>query len=189
MAKGKDVLEIVRAISTIVAQKGYDGALDDDGERVEIGLKRDEGHPILDSRIIDGFSVQFQGNLLVINYQSEIKLAEVHEKGFENDVNSYIRKIASFLRAEYKKSTGRALTLSPQGESKILVQQTSRVRTWVQATQIYKIGGATDGSYLDTPQENKLEDNIKKWMKQSTQGVSKPENVSVSPSKQKGELK
>jgi hypothetical protein len=189
MAKGKDVLEIIRAISSIVSEKGYDGALDDEGERIEIGLKRDEGHPILDSRVMDGFSVQFQGNLLVLNYQSEIKLSEVHEKGFENDINAYIRKIASFLRSEYKKSTGKGLTLSPQGESKILVQQTSRVRTWVQATQIYKIGGVAEGSYMDTTQENKLEDNIKKWIKQSTKDIAKPENVSVSPSKQKGEVK
>ena len=40
-------LEIIRGISQAAAN-GYDGALDDNGERISIGLKRDEGDPITD---------------------------------------------------------------------------------------------------------------------------------------------
>ena len=40
-------LEIVNGISQVLANT-YDGALDENGEPVKIGLKREEGHPILD---------------------------------------------------------------------------------------------------------------------------------------------
>ena len=52
-------IEIVRALSNIVGELGYDGAHHPDGEPVKIGLKREEGHPILDKRVMDGFGVKF----------------------------------------------------------------------------------------------------------------------------------
>ena len=66
-------MEIVRGISQVLANS-YDGALDDKGEPIKVGLKREEGHPILDSRVMDGFKVTFHGSQLGISYHSEIKL-------------------------------------------------------------------------------------------------------------------
>ena len=73
MMSNKEVLEIVRGISSAAAQ-GYDGALDSDGQPLKIGLKREEGDPILDKRIIDGFKASIAGNMLIIKYQAEIML-------------------------------------------------------------------------------------------------------------------
>ena len=74
------VLDIVRGISQAAAN-AYDGGHDEkyslDGEARKIGLKREEGDPITDSRVIDGFGVTFHGNLLCISYQSDITLKEV----------------------------------------------------------------------------------------------------------------
>jgi hypothetical protein len=42
-------LEIINGISQALA-RGYDGALDEDGNPVKIGLHREEGEPLLDSR-------------------------------------------------------------------------------------------------------------------------------------------
>ena len=47
-------LEIINGISQVLSKK-YDGALDENDEPIKIGLKREEGDPILDSRIMDGF--------------------------------------------------------------------------------------------------------------------------------------
>ena len=74
-------MEIVRGISQVMANT-YDGALDEAGAPVKIGLKREEGHPINDSRIMDGFKVSLSGNQLCIHYHSEIKLKDVHARGF-----------------------------------------------------------------------------------------------------------
>ena len=133
-------LEIVRGISQVMANS-YDGALDDNGEPIKIGLKREDGHPINDSRVMDGFRISLPGNMLCIHYHAEIKLKDVHDKNFESDVGQMIKAIAKFIKKEYKKITGNSLSLKPSGEIDALVQNTSRVRTWVQAKQYYTIGG------------------------------------------------
>ena len=66
-------LEIVRGISQVLANS-YDGALDDKGEPIKVGLRREEGHPILDSRVMDGFKVSFHGPQLCIYYHAELSL-------------------------------------------------------------------------------------------------------------------
>ena len=45
-------MEIVNGISQVMANS-YDGALDEKGEPIKVGLKREEGHPINDSRVMD----------------------------------------------------------------------------------------------------------------------------------------
>ena len=59
------VLEIVRGLSQAAAN-AYDGALDENGDLLQVGLNREEGHPILDKRVIDGFGVKFAGDKLVV---------------------------------------------------------------------------------------------------------------------------
>ena len=65
------VLEIVRGLSQAAAN-AYDGSLDENGEPHNIGLSREEGHPVMDSRVIDGFKVKFSADKLVINYHGEV---------------------------------------------------------------------------------------------------------------------
>ena len=132
-------MEIVRGISQVMANS-YDGALADKGEPIKVGLKREEGNPLIDSRVMDGFKVSFYGNQLCIHYHSEIKLKDVYANGFESDLEQMIEDIASFIKKEYKKITGSALTLTKVGELDALVQNTSRIRTWVQAKCYYNIG-------------------------------------------------
>ena len=50
-------------------------------------------------------------------------------------------KPAEFLKKEYKTITGKQLRLSPEGEVVCFVQNTSRVRTFVMAHKLFKIGG------------------------------------------------
>ena len=139
-----DTLELIRGISQAIANS-YDGAHDErysyDGESRKVGLKREEGDCILDSRISDGFRVKFYGNALAIHYHAEMPLKDVHESGFESDVASTINSIKKYIVSEYKKVTGDSLSLTKDGEPDIMIQNVSRVRTVVQAHQFYKIGG------------------------------------------------
>jgi hypothetical protein len=109
------VLEIVRGLSQAAAN-AYDGALDENGEPLSIGLNREEGHPVIDSRVMDGFKVRFA---------AEAKFAD----------------IVKFLKKEYRKITKSSVSLTEVAEADILVQTTSRRHTWVQASKQYKIGG------------------------------------------------
>ena len=55
------VYEIVQALSQAAAN-AYDGAHDADGEAIKAGLQREEGRPLIDRRVMDGFNVRFHGN-------------------------------------------------------------------------------------------------------------------------------
>ena len=168
-------IEIVQGISQVMANT-YDGALDENGEPIKVGLKREEGHPIHDSRVMDGFKVSFPANQLCIHYHSEVRLKEVYANGFESDLEQMIEDIASFLKKEYRKVTGSTLSLKKVGELDAIVQNTSRIRTWVQAKCFYDIGGLDDTTEgINDPSEDRLEDNFRKFLEKDA-GNKRPSN-------------
>ena len=79
-----------------------------------------------------------------------------------------IADIAKFLKKEYKKVTGDALTLKANGEVDAIVQETSRVRSWVQASQMFDIGGID--ALEVKPDEKELEAGFKTFIDQGGWG-------------------
>jgi hypothetical protein len=157
-------LDVVRGLAQAAAN-AYDGALDDKGEPLEIGLKREKGHPVLDSRVMDGFKVRIDGNRLIVAYQSEIKLRDVYAtKSYENDINKIFGDIARYLKKEYKKVTGKSVSLTETGEPDILVQKTSNVRVFVNATKVYKIGGLESVEDRLKPTEDRLDSKFREFL-------------------------
>tara|TARA_R110000803_G_scaffold156836_1_gene221359 strand:+ start:183 stop:713 length:531 start_codon:yes stop_codon:yes gene_type:complete len=167
-------LEIIRGISQAAAN-GYDGARDENGEPISIGLKREEGNPIIDSRVMDGFNCRMHGDLLCLTYQSEIHLRDVHDKNFESDIEQTIQDIANFLKKEYKKITKNALTLTPQGECKIIVQNTSKIRVFIIANKDYKIGNLGDVDPVKGDAKDSIDAKFKSFLEQGGLG-SRPDN-------------
>ena len=133
-------LEIVNAISQVLANS-YDGALDESGEPVKIGLRREEGNPLVDARVMDGFGAQVSNGRLHIKYHAEIPLKEVHASGFEGDMESMVEKVKSFIQKEYNKVAKGSLSLSDPSEVDVLVEYISRIRCSVKVHKCYKIGG------------------------------------------------
>ena len=174
-------MEICRGISQVMANT-HDGALDDKGEPIKVGLKREEGHPINDSRVMDGFKVSFYGPQLCIHYHSELKLKDVYAKGFEDDLAQMIADIAKFIKKEYKKITGSALSLKKAGEVDAIVQNTSRVRTWVQAKQYFDIGGI-DAEGVKSPSEDNMEADFKSFLDQGGWGKKEKGDKRKAPTK------
>ena len=171
--------EVIQGISQAIAN-AYDGALDENGEPIKIGLKREEGDVILDSRVMDGFDAKFHGDKLIIKYQSEVKLKDTHDAKFENEIEGMIANIAKYLRKEYKKVTGNSLTLTKDGEIDMLVQRLSNYRTWVEATCSYKIGGLGDVTPVEESSEERLDNAIKSFLaigKDKYPGAKKPSNI------------
>ena len=95
-------LEIIRNLAQAAATS-YDGALDENGEPMSLGLKREEGHPVHDSRTVDGFKIRFQGPQMIVTYQSDIKLKEIYKGNFENEIESTFADIVKWLKREYRK--------------------------------------------------------------------------------------
>ena len=133
-------LEIVNAISQVLANS-YDGALDESGEPVKIGLRREEGNPLTDRRIMDGFGASVSGDRLHIRYHTEIPLKEVHSNGFEGEMETMVEKVKSFIQKEFNKVAKGSLSLSDPSEVDVLVEYISRIRCSVKVHKCYKIGG------------------------------------------------
>jgi hypothetical protein len=172
-------LEIIRGISQAAAN-AYDGAhmesYSSDGKARTVGLKREQGNPLIDKRVMDGFSVSFYGDKLKINYHSEVQLKEVYGTSFESDTESMIDQVATFLKKEYKAITGDALTLTGQGDADIIVQNTSRVRTWCQACKFYKIGSIDGVEQVKAPSETPADVKYRRFLDNGGFAEKRPPN-------------
>ena len=161
-----NTLEIIQGLAQAAAN-AYDGAHDSrisyDGSEKRVGLRREEGCPIHDSRVMDGFKVKFSADSISICYQSDIKLKELHTGRFEENITFQINEIKNFLQKEYKAITGKRITLIPVDEAKVLVQSTSRVRSFVNAYQWFKISRLKADPIIALS-ENKTDNVIKGWL-------------------------
>jgi len=183
------VYEIIKGINQAAAN-AYDGSHDKrfvvDGEDKSVGLRREEGCPLNDSRVIDGFKVRIAGPKLIITYQSEMPLKSFHNSKLDSEIEQTYGDIARFLKKEYKKITGDTLSIKADGPCEILLQNMSRIRTWCQAKKVYTIGGIKDveavGVNSPGDAEEKLRAAVEKWLqtgKPKYSGAKKASNAKV----------
>jgi len=172
--KGNDkmatVLEIIQGLHQAAAN-AYDGSHDErfvqEGDAKSIGaLSREEGCAITDSRVMDGFGIKIMGDMLQVNYQAEVKLKEVYANGFEEECERRINEIVKFLKKEFKSITGSTVKLTAEGEARCFVQNMSRVRTSLNATRSYKIGGMEEVLTVGVTPDTKLDASFKKFLDQ-----------------------
>ena len=172
------VYDIVKGINQAAAN-AYDGAQDGrfrtDGKDDPIGLKREKGCALNDTRVMDGFKVRMSGPKLIVSYQSEMPMSSFHNTKLDEEMEQTFADIAKFLKKEYKNVTGDALTLTADGPCNILLQNMSKIRTWAQGTKVYTVNSLKDVVPVGEPSQDRLEDNLKKFLEQSSD--KKPENV------------
>ena len=173
-----NILEIVQGLAQAAAN-AYDGAHDEryvrDGEVKKIGLRREEGDPILDKRVNDGFRVKFGGNQICIHYQSDILLREIYKGGFEDEMSRMINEIKKFLQKEYKSVTGNSVTLTKEGDVQVIAQSVSNVRNFVQAYQYFNISGVKADPDAGGSENRKIEDSWRKFLDLDNKN-KRPEN-------------
>jgi len=177
MAKKKEtsIYDIIQGLHQAAAN-AYDGALTEDGEAIKVGLQREEGDPILDSRVMDGFNVKIYGNIMCLTYQSDVQLKEVYANGFEGEVDQRLADIASWLKKEYHKVTGNPITLTEEGEVDVMVQSTSRIRSWIQAKKHYKIGGIDSEMNLEEESKDRVEESWRSFLDLGGWKGKRPDN-------------
>tara|TARA_R110002074_G_scaffold302864_4_gene474077 strand:+ start:136 stop:675 length:540 start_codon:yes stop_codon:yes gene_type:complete len=167
------VVDILRGISQAAAGM-YDGATDENGEPVKIGLKREEGNPSLDKRVIDGCKIRCSGKTLTVSYHSELLLKDVYAKNLENELEQIMSDIVKYLKKQYRKVTGNTLSLKEKGECDARVESTSRVRVFVTAKKDYQISSMDDVEDVGQESKDKLEKSFKSFLEQSSD--KKPQN-------------
>ena len=177
------VYEIIQGINQAAAN-AYDGShveeLQADGRARTVGLSREDGHYINDRRVMDGFNVSFHGPILRVKYQAEVRIKDVKDNGFENEIISKLKDIVKFLKKEYKAITGNTIALTLEGEHQILVQRISNYRTDVQAQCDYKIGGLSDVGEVNGGSDKERTDKaIKDFLALGRNTAKKPSNVKI----------
>lgn len=155
------ILEVITGISQVLHNKQEGGT--------QFGLKREtedllQGCSIYDPRVMDGFGVQFQGDRLVLKYHSEMPLVKVHDKNFETDIRSTVKDIAKHIKEEYKRNLKSSLSLVEQGDLEIMVQTANRRTCYVNAVQVYRIGGIDGASKEDQTERDHFTDIAKRWL-------------------------
>ena len=183
------VYEIIKGINQAAAN-AYDGSQYErysyDGEAKTCGLRREEGDPIIDSRVMDGFKVRISGPKLIVSYQSEMPIKSFHNSKLDDEIESIYADIAKFLKKEYKSITGDTLALKSDGPCEVFLQNMSRIRTWCQCKKVYTIGGLKEiesvGENSPGDAEEKLRTAVEKWLeigKPKYKAAKKPSNVKV----------
>ena len=172
-------LEIIRDLSQAAGYM-YDGAVDENGEPLKMGLKRDDLSST-NRKYIDGGKFRFAGNKIIVTYEAEIRLPDVYKKGingFQNEMDSMIQNLVKQLKKNYRSVAKKSITLTPEGDgAKVDVAYINRHRTLVQAIRAYKIGGlseilAATGAEVN---EREMSDNYKKFLEQGGFG-KRPKN-------------
>lgn len=178
MAKKKEkasVYEIIQGLSQAAAN-AYDGAQKEDGEAVKVGLQREEGRPLIDKRVMDGFNVKFYGNMMCLTYHSEVQLREVYTNGFEGEIDQRISDISKWLKKEYRTLTGKSVTLTEDGAFDIWVENSSRVRSWVTAKKHYKVGGLDEAMQIAAESEGALDKDWRSFLELGGWQGKRPKN-------------
>lgn len=155
------ILDVINGISQVLHAKHHGGS--------EMGLKREsedliQGCSIYDPRMMDGFGVQYQGNMLIIKYHSEMPLIKVHDKNFETDVRHTMKEVSSFIKKEYKKLAKKTLDLTEHGDINIMVQTVNRRTAHVNAVQVYQIDGVEGYKKQETKTHQDYADIAKRWL-------------------------
>ena len=158
------IYDLAVAISNVIGQKGYDGS------GAQIGLKRESGDPILDSRIMDGFSARIHGNQLIVNYQSMMKANDFYNKkdpaeGLKEDIKQTFDNIEKFLKTEVGKLKVGSLRLKQVGEDDALIQYLNRNHYNCVAKRVYDILGTDAEAVKGEDQKNYKKDTIAKFLK------------------------
>jgi hypothetical protein len=162
-----NILEIIQGLSQAAAN-AYDGAHDERfvpvGGVKKVGLMREEGCPIMDKRVMDGFKVKFYSNKICIKYQSDIQLKEIYDGGFETEMERRLNEIKKFLQKEYKAITGKGITLTKVDDIHILCTSVSRVRSFVQAYRHYNISGIKEDEGWKGSEGREVDSVVRKFL-------------------------
>jgi hypothetical protein len=168
-----ELMDVIKGISQVMAQT-YDGARDENGQPIKAGLRREKVAPLTscDCRLLDGFRARVTHHAdkdgsfpcLIVSYQSELKLEEAHNPKLGEDVEDHIAEALKYLKKEFKKVTGKELTVEKYGDVKMLVEEMSRIRIFVTAQCHYKINNV-DMPKLEDQKDVERSEHLQKWLK------------------------
>ena len=96
---------------------------------------------------MDGFGCRIQGDILLVSYHAEMPLYNSKPHQLQDEVDQTLEDVISYLKKEYKKITGEALSLSAlDKEASVNAEYLNRQRLSVKAVKRWTISGLGDYS-------------------------------------------
>ena len=179
-----NLAEIVSGLAQAAAN-AYDGALDENGDPLEIGLNRENNRGVkgmYKRPMMDGFKVSFSANQMIVKYTSEIMIQEANPRNkFNDEIERRFADITKFLKKEYNRLRKESVSLSPVGDASIILNSMSSVRSWVEARKVYEIGGSDGAESLRKPSGDSLEANFKKFLELNSDKKSPNDKAPANP--------
>ena len=155
-----------------IQQAAYNGQDHPSGGSKTGALKSEIGDPVKDSRVIDGFSVKVQGDVMKITYQAVVQLEVALEDNVEQTHIKMVEYLCNFIKKEFKSITGDTLTVTAIKDSDhVSFQQASNVKTIVTATKSYTVGGL-ESSENNSDEAKKKMDKVEKVEKELKEGLN-----------------
>ena len=105
---------------------------------------------------------------MIVSYQSEMPIKSFHNTKLGDEMEAVFRDIVKYLKKEYQNINNEALSLTPVGPCDILLQNMSKVRTFITCQKNYRIGNMKDTTPIGERSEDRIEDNFKKFLEQSS---------------------
>ena len=100
-------------------------------------LKREEGNPITDYRVNDGFTVRFSNDKILIMYSLELPVKEYYKRDFEVNLEETLDELKKYIQKEYRKMTRQTLNLKAVGDMEHSSEYISNVKQFVTAHRTY----------------------------------------------------
>tara|TARA_R100000008_G_C3585989_1_gene172344 strand:+ start:3439 stop:4002 length:564 start_codon:yes stop_codon:yes gene_type:complete len=179
-------LEIVKGIKQAMAN-AYDGAHDErlvDGEDLvkKIGLRREEGCPLTDTRNMDAVFVKIHGSTLYVYYHTEVLSKDSHDAQLKSEIEQRISDTVAYLKKEYRKINGESLSLGAGMDLDIHLEFISRRRVSVMGCQGYPIKGmgedVEDMAQMGSDPD-RLDKSIRDFLSLGREKAKKPSNYTA----------
>ena len=100
-------------------------------------------------------------------------MKSVHERGFESNIDGTVSEVKSFIEKQFRKNTGKALSLKEDGDILIDVTPISNRRIQIKAKRHYTVGALSEVEAVNGSDPSLLDKSIKDFLSQKNEKRAK----------------
>jgi hypothetical protein len=160
----KSVYEIMQGIY----QAAANGQNVQHANSVDFSTSEDKGDVLATASRNETFFVKVNANQMMLTYQIMNDMSDVLQKEkFLAAIKTAMAKVEKHLKSEYKKVTGKTLSISKSGEMNSMTQNISGTKCFTIARQLYTVSGVPEVTDEYTEEAEKTYSELGKVMKES----------------------
>ena len=173
MSDNKTVYDIIQGIHQAAANgKNFENNENipdfKDNENEVSEEDKDKGHRLGLSVKSQAFFIKINANKMLVTFETMSSIKDVLDKErYIESLKSNMKIVEKFLKSEYKKITGKTLSISMDGELSSMTQNINGTKTFTTAKQLYTIAGIPEIKDAGTEEAVKTYNSMDKMLKES----------------------